>query len=194
MEPVEQIADPGDRAHAPGRLRLVQEFTNTVDNEHGREVLASPDRLRDLLVRLGLVEPATRVTRADLARAVELRAALRSLASANNGGHVDAGAPATLERAAAAGRLTIRFDPTGAAELVGAAPGVAGALGTLVAIVQTAIADGTWPRVKACRRDVCQWLFYDRSRNRAGTWCHMTVCGNRTKTRAYRRRRGGAAT
>jgi 4-azaleucine resistance transporter AzlC len=63
------------------------------------------------------------------------------------------------------------------------------ALGTLVAIVYASMESGTWPRLKACRRDVCHWVFWDASRNRSGTWCHMTVCGNRTKTKAYRRRR-----
>jgi predicted RNA-binding Zn ribbon-like protein len=36
---------------------------------------------------------------------------------------------------------------------------------------------------------VCHWLFYDRSRNRSAVWCQMAVCGNRTKTKAYRARR-----
>ena len=56
-------------------------------------------------------------------------------------------------------------------------------------IVYTATVDGTWPRLKACRREICHWLFYDHSRNRSGIWCSMAVCGNRTKTRAYRERR-----
>ncbi|HEV2869799.1 MAG TPA: CGNR zinc finger domain-containing protein, partial [Actinomycetota bacterium] len=30
--------------------------------------------------------------------------------------------------------------------------------------------------------------FYDHSTNRSGTWCTMSVCGNRRKARAYRRR------
>jgi predicted RNA-binding Zn ribbon-like protein len=50
------------------------------------------------------------------------------------------------------------------------------------------MADGSWERLKGCPRDVCHWVFYDRSRNRSSTWCAMSVCGNRTNTRAYRRR------
>ena len=80
----------------------------------------------------------------------------------------------------------------GAAELVPKAGGIAGALGTIVAAVYDAMRDGSWPRLKACRRDVCHWIFWDQSRNRSGTWCHMTVCGNRAKTRAYRRRRAAS--
>ncbi len=47
--------------------------------------------------------------------------------------------------------------------------------------------DGTWSRLKACRQ--CEWAFYDWSKNRSGRWCAMSVCGNRTKVRAYRARR-----
>ena len=61
--------------------------------------------------------------------------------------------------------------------------------GIPTAIVQRAIVDGTWARLKACRWDTCQWAFYDTSKNRSGSWCSMAVCGNRAKAAAYRRRR-----
>ena len=95
-----------------------------------------------------------------------------------------------LEEAAARGRLVIRFD-AGESRLEPAAQSVDGALADLVGIVYTAMADGTWSRLKACRRDVCGWLFYDRSRNRSAVWCQMAVCGNRVKTKAYRERTPG---
>jgi predicted RNA-binding Zn ribbon-like protein len=82
----------------------------------------------------------------------------------------------------------VRFHD-GEARLEPARRDVDGALADLVGIVHTAMADGTWSRLKACRRDVCQWLFYDRSRNRSAVWCQMAVCGNRIKTKAYRERR-----
>ena len=47
----------------------------------------------------------------------------------------------------------------------------------------------TWPRLKACRDDTCQWAFYDHSKNRSGHWCSMEVCGSRHKARQYRERR-----
>ena len=71
---------------------------------------------------------------------------------------------------------------------MGLAAGVAGALATLVGIVAEA-AGGTWLRLKSCPGEACGWIFYDRSRSGSGRWCDMTVCGNRTKTRAYRARR-----
>jgi len=188
VEPVDAIPYPGERPPAPGRLRLVQRFVNTVDFEHGREMLSSPQRLRTVLAELGLLDVDTEVRPRDLDRALAVREALRSLALANNGGATDPESIAVLERASADGRLVVRFDG-GGARLEPSTPGVRGALAELVGIVYTAMTAGTWPRLKACKRDVCQWLFYDRSRNRSARWCQMAVCGNRTKTRAYRVRR-----
>jgi hypothetical protein len=177
VEPVDAIeyhVEP-----APGRLELVRQFANTVDTEHGREMLSSPERLGVVLGDLGLLAGDARVTRADLDRALDLRDAIRALALANNG------VPTDVELRS---ELMVRVTSDTAA-LEPAKRDVAGALAELVGIVYTAMADGTWSRLKACRREVCQWLFYDRSRNRSAVWCRMAVCGNRTKTKTYRARR-----
>jgi hypothetical protein len=168
-----------DAEPAPGRLELVRRFANTVDYEHGREMLHSPARLRALLVELGLLDVGARVTARDLDRALELRQTIRELALANNGIATDA----SLES-----ELVVRVDSDGGV-LEPERRDVDGVFADLVGIVYTAMADGTWSRLKACRRDVCNWLFYDRSRNRSAVWCQMAVCGNRTKTKAYRARR-----
>ena len=179
MEPVESIDYMQDVEPAPGRLELVQRFVNTVDHEHGREVLHSPARLRAVLLELGLLDRGASVNEADLDHALELRERLRELALANNDGTEDG----VLEA-----ELVVRIDGR-VGVLEPARRNVDGALADLVGIVYTAMADGTWSRLKACRRDVCHWLFYDRSRNRSAVWCQMAVCGNRTKTKAYRARR-----
>jgi predicted RNA-binding Zn ribbon-like protein len=188
VEPVDDITYMADREPAPGRLKLVQRFVNTVDHEHGREVLSEPARLQRLLVELALLDVGATVGADDLRRALEVREALRALALANNGRPPGRDQLAVLERTAADGRLVIRFEDS-RARLIASVPGVRGALAELVGIVYTGMADGTWSRLKACDRDVCGWLFYDRSRNRSARWCQMAVCGNRTKTRAYRTRR-----
>jgi predicted RNA-binding Zn ribbon-like protein len=184
MRAVDAIDYMSDAEPAPGRLVLVERFVNTVDHEHGREVLSEPGRLRGVLE----LDAGIRIGDDDLRRALRLREALRSLALANNGGEEDPAAVAVLEDAAARGRLVVRFHD-GEARLEPARRDVDGALADLVGIVHTSMADGTWSRLKACRRDVCQWLFYDRSRNRSAVWCQMAVCGNRIKTKAYRERR-----
>ncbi|MDX6486775.1 MAG: hypothetical protein QOF43_1928 [Gaiellaceae bacterium] len=186
MEPVESIDYLTDSEPAPGRLASVQRFVNTVDFEHGREMLSEPSRLHAALD----LDPAARLGAAELKRALAVREALRGLALANNGAQPNRRDLATLEDAAERGRLVVRFDAH-ASSLEPATRSLDGALADLVGIVYTAMADGTWPRLKACRREVCQWLFYDRSRNHSAVWCRMAVCGNRTKTKAYRARKSG---
>jgi predicted RNA-binding Zn ribbon-like protein len=77
-------------------------------------------------------------------------------------------------------------------ELVPSVGGVHGALGRVAAATFAAMLDGSWPRLKACPRDVCHWAFYDRSSNASATWCSMAVCGGREKAGAYYRRRRAA--
>jgi predicted RNA-binding Zn ribbon-like protein len=172
---------------APEPLRLIQLFVNTVDLEHGREWLASPSELGAWLREHDLPAPR-RLGAKDLQCAVELREALRSLLVEHNGRPADPGAVDIVNRAALAARLTVRFDPDGTAALEPQATGLDGALGHIVALVYAASAEGTFARLKACRN--CDWAFYDYSRNRAARWCSMSLCGNRLKTKAYRRRRG----
>ena len=178
MEPVASI-DYFPTPAAPGRLHAIERFCNTLDVEHGREALHDPAALHALLFDLGLIDPDVRVSRRDLAAAHDLRDRLRSLALANNGVPTDASLDA---------QLIVRIDDEHAT-IEPLRRDVDGALAELVGIVYTAMHDGTWSRLKACRRDVCHWLFYDRSRNRSAVWCSMAVCGNRTKTRNYRARR-----
>ncbi|MFF4567490.1 CGNR zinc finger domain-containing protein [Streptomyces sp. NPDC001435] len=52
----------------------------------------------------------------------------------------------------------------------------------------TAVADGSLKRLKLCASSDCRWASRDTSRSGGGRWCSMAVCGNRHKTRAYRRR------
>jgi predicted RNA-binding Zn ribbon-like protein len=66
--------------------------------------------------------------------------------------------------------------------------GLAAALGQIVGVLAQAAADGTLGRLNVCANDVCRWAHWDGSRNRSGRWCTMAVCGNRIKTRAFRRR------
>ena len=70
------------------------------------------------------------------------------------------------------------------------ADGVDGLCGQLVSVAVTAMLDGSWERLKACRN--CRWAFFDESKNRSAHWCSMSLCGNRLKTRAYRRRQRSA--
>ena len=181
-------AEPGGRPPAPEPLRLVQRFVNTHDREQGRDRFATPAASARWLRDVGL--PAGRLNQDDLDRFVALREALRQLLLANNGFPLDDSAFETLNTEAARTHARIHFGTTGVT-LVPRARGVDRALGQIVDAVFQGMVNGTWRRLKACRRDVCQWAFYDHSKNASGHWCTMEICGNRTKTRTYWRRHHG---
>ena len=159
---------------APEPLRLVQRLVNTVDLEH------DVDWLEDLLAEESVV-----ATPGELVRAREAREALRELLHANNRQPVVGDPHTILRRVAGRARFTLDLDLPA---LKPDADGVDGFLGRVLAVAYGAMADGTWRRLKACRNHACRWAFYDYSRNRSASWCSMQLCGNRTKTRAYRRR------
>jgi predicted RNA-binding Zn ribbon-like protein len=154
---------------APDPLRQVQLFVNSIDVHNDVEWL--PQWLADH--GLGGAER----------RARELREALRLLMLANNGLPPDGSAVDVVNRAAA--RVAVQLDEAGAVRLSSDGD----ALDEIVVIALSAMLEGTWSRLKACRN--CRWCFYDYSPNRSATWCSMQLCGNRTKTRRYRRRRVG---
>lgn len=172
-------------------MALVQAFANTLAEEGARrwEAFADPESLRRWLARRGLLSGREKVGGADVARAKDVRRALRSLLAANNGGEVDPGAIQALNGASEGAMLVVRFGSDGRSTLQPGAKGLDGAIGEILAAAVAGMENGSWWRLKACDR--CAWAFYDRSRNRSGRWCSMEVCGNRAKTRAYRRRKTG---
>jgi predicted RNA-binding Zn ribbon-like protein len=181
------------RKPAPGDLKLVQGFINTLDLEDEINDLPDAESLTRWLVHYGLMAPGETVGNADYEQAIRVREALRAVLVANNGGPLDRSAVDTLNSAAKTAELLVRFDAdSGTARLVPVRGGIDGALGRLLAIVERAQADGTWERFKGCPDEDCHWAFYDWSKNRSATWCSMEVCGNRAKARAYRERRRGA--
>ena len=172
---------------APGALELVRAFANTLDVEEGSDALATTEGLAAWLAAHDLPGGA-QVGDDDLSRAAALRDAFRRLALAN-AGHADpSSALAAVNDIAAGCRLVVHLRADGAA-LQPAGAGMDAALGRLLAIAYDALRDGTWSRLKACVNDECQWLFYDRSKNRSGKWCTMSACGDVVNARAYRARR-----
>jgi predicted RNA-binding Zn ribbon-like protein len=181
--------ESGSRDRAPGALALVQAFVNTVDFEPSKEDLRTPGQLYQWLCDHGLVEDGQSLDQQDLDRTLEFREALRALLLANNGGDLTADAIETINRVGHNARFVVRFDADGRSRLEPSVAGVDAAFARLLAIVNTAMTEGTWPRLKACRSHTCQWAFYDASKNRSGAWCSMAVCGSRSKARSYRERR-----
>jgi predicted RNA-binding Zn ribbon-like protein len=167
---------------------LIRDFVNTNDILDGEDALATPAELAAWCAEQGLLTRPARSTAADLRRAIELREALRRLLLANNGIDVDtASAYGVLDDAACRARVGLRCTD-GCATLQPAAAGITGALGSIVAAVHAATADGSWSRLKACRARDCEWAFVDHAKNQSRAWCSMRVCGNREKARSFRER------
>jgi predicted RNA-binding Zn ribbon-like protein len=175
---------------APGELELVRQFVNTleIDGETRSEELRSPELLERWLKKRGLLSPSAALKESDLRKALELREALRGIMLAHNGVAVGREPFEVFDRLAAQAGLAVRVVGDDSARLEPTGSGLNSAIGTIAAIVYQSGVDGSWPRLKACAADDCQWAFYDASKNRSGTWCDMSSCGNRAKVRAYRQR------
>jgi predicted RNA-binding Zn ribbon-like protein len=177
---------------APMPLLLVQAFVNTLDPDAGTDLLAEPETAARWLASAGLMDADGPVDPADAELARGVREGLRALLE-----HGPALTPEQLrplQAVAEAHRARLSVDPAGALGLDN--PGrrdLRHGLFDLLLIVRDAQQDGDWPRLKVCANPDCRWAFYDRSRNRQGTWCEMAVCGNRLKNRSLRARRRGPA-
>lgn len=166
----------------------MQELVNTRDLEHGTDLLADEAGLRAWLLHRNLIGRDDEVTRRHVAQAIELREAIRALLLARASGSADAEAAAAFRRVARGAPIVASVDGGGTPVLLAEKDGVAGAFGTLCAIVATAETDGTWRRLKACVSETCHGAFYDRSKNNSSRWCSMDLCGTPAKMRRYRAR------
>lgn len=178
---------PRPSPSAPGELDLVRRFVNTLDVEDGVDALAGVEGWTAWAEGPSAAGTARPV---DLRRLRELREAIRKALLAN---HDRAPLPTVTREAMDSalrwsGARTTVSDHGLTVEPQGEGPRYLA--GAVLAITATALADGTWSRLKACRDDSCRWAFYDHSRSRTGQWCSMEVCGNRNKQSRWRERRG----
>ncbi|MFF5206277.1 CGNR zinc finger domain-containing protein [Streptosporangium sp. NPDC000396] len=163
---------------------LVCDFVNSYDVESDTDAIPSPAALAAWLGKRGLTGPGDTADDADLALAVDLRESLRAALRHNHDRDHEPRPPHMFDGLA----LRVALTADGPV-LEPVAAGVPGGLARIAAAVMSAHADGMWPRLKVCTESTCQWAFIDSSKNRSRSWCSMRVCGNRTKTRAYRARR-----
>jgi predicted RNA-binding Zn ribbon-like protein len=173
------------RPEAPLPIATVRDFVNTDDRETGVDLLVTPAGLSTYLRDEGLLAGSARASRRDLDQARELRALLRAALVANHDGSRDpiVGLGPAVEHLEV--RLTWSEDGPG---LEPRRPGVPGALARIGIAAYEAASDGTWPRLKICSSDACEWAYFDHSKNQSRRWCEYG-CGNRAKSRALRERR-----
>jgi predicted RNA-binding Zn ribbon-like protein len=180
------------RNAVPSRIATVYEFLNTRDwraFEHGgrrhvpADELPAPAALRRWLIERHLLPQRSRVRAAEFHMALRLRQELRELVETRSrAAFTSAGGRSTLN--------ALRLRPTpasdGALTLLPAGRGVERALATIA--IEAVLSGRHWLRLKMCLSTECKWIFYDHSRSGLGRWCESDICGNRERTRAYRRR------
>lgn len=168
---------------------LVVEFVNTRDLNEGTDLIGEPRALERWIgdyggaVETGSVDPDSH------RRLLALRESLRALLRANNGGEAGDEELRALREAAERSRFRTTLDEDGRLGIDPAGGGAEAFEARLLLALERIQSLGAWPRLKVCPTDDCQWAFYDTSRNRSRTWCSMEECGNRQKTRRYRRRK-----
>ena len=151
--------------------------------------LADQSDARPWLVDNQLLARHAEMIEADLDLVRRVREALRALLVQNAGGPTPAdSALAPLREIASTGTARAFLAGDGEVQLAATGDSVRDRLVDLLLTVRDAQRDGTWPLLKACANDECQWAFYDKSRNHGGTWCEMSACGNKLKNRAFRAR------
>jgi predicted RNA-binding Zn ribbon-like protein len=168
---------PGGREPAPGDLALVQAFVNSnyslEEHDRGAELLDSPQGLERWFRKRDLDG-----TRVDLEEALAVREGLRALLVAKRSDEPDRHAIDTLNAIAGSRGVSVQLGLDGPSFESPGDP-----LALILALAAKSMLDGTWARLKACKE--CCWAFYDHSKNGAGSWCSMKVCGGRVKQRAY---------
>lgn len=182
-----------EKLPAEPEVELLVAFVNSRDVERGTDAIASPAGLAAWMsAHAGEVaatgEPGPAAHRELLA----LRESLRALLRANNGVATAEAELEPLREAAARSCYRATLAPGGRLALDPDGAGLAALEARLLLAVERLQAQGAWPRLKACPAEDCQWAFFDASRNRSRTWCSMEECGNREKTRRYRRRRASS--
>ena len=177
-----------DRPTASGDLGLIQAFVNTVDLQDGPEELTDQNTLKRWLVAKGLMNETQEVEASDLKHAIALREAIRGVIGANSSAPVYPVDIATLNGAATASGLRMRFGADAKPRLEPVVAGAVGAMGRIVATLYSAMEDESWTRLKLCGSQTCRWAYYDLSKNHSSRWCNMASCGNREKARRFRTR------
>lgn len=180
----------------PAELAVLYEFLNSADlrsyvekgEQHVRsDELGTQTQLESWMRERGLLKKGERVTVDDHRRALELRRALRSFLEL-----LPDSRGATRQRAeclnavSAFYPLVVKIAQAGTLKLQPAT--AVNGLGEVMAELFSLAESGRLDRLKMCSSDECQWVFFDRSKPGNRRWCSSLLCGNRQKTRNYRKR------
>jgi len=189
------------RFQVPDALANLYDFANSFDvrrfTHHGlphrqHDALKSADDLGAWLVQQKLARPGTKIAPAMFEAALALRAGLRDYLQRDPAERRGSSATRALNAAIAAFPLRAELGGEVGGALRPMRDDALAGLSAIAAALYDGARDGSLDRLKMCAADECRWVFFDRSKPATRRWCMSRLCGNRTKTRAYRERRRGS--
>jgi predicted RNA-binding Zn ribbon-like protein len=180
----------------PDALANLYDFANTLDVRHFThhgvphrqdDELKSASDLAAWMAQRKLARSGAKITPAMFESALKLRAGLRDYLQHDPPERRNKSATRALNAAIAAFPLRAELDGEGGALRPVRDDALAG-LSALAAELYDSARDGSLDRLKMCAADECRRVFFDRSKPATRRWCMSALCGNRSKTRAYRER------
>jgi len=182
----------------PDELANLYDFANSLDvrhfTHHGVQHLQSdelkgPRELSVWMSQRGLLWSGAKITPAMFDTALQLRSSVRTYLEIDPAERRRAGdAVRSLNKAMRLLPLVAEARNDGVMALRAGRDDALAGLSVVVAEMYDGSVRGTLDRLKMCAAEECRRVFFDRSKPATRRWCMSTLCGNRTKTRAYRAR------
>jgi predicted RNA-binding Zn ribbon-like protein len=182
----------------PDELANLYDFANSLDvrhfTHHGvqhlqRDELKGPRELGAWMSQRGLLWSGAKITPAMFDTALQLRSSVRTYLEIDSAERRKIGdAVRSLNKAMRLFPLVAEARDGGVMALRAGRDDALAGLSVVVAEMYDGSVRGTLDRLKMCAAEECRRVFFDRSKPATRRWCMSTLCGNRTKTRAYRER------
>jgi predicted RNA-binding Zn ribbon-like protein len=182
----------------PAEIALLYDFVNSLDVRRFvhrgvqrviRDELETPDQLSKWMASHGLLSRNATISKSAHIHALRLRAVLRDFVQLEPGqARRDPAVARALNEMALQFPLVVGLNAGGKLGLVAARRDGVGCLAAVLGELEHIAAVGRLDRLKMCASAECRWIFFDRSKPSSRRWCVSALCGNREKTRAYRRR------
>jgi predicted RNA-binding Zn ribbon-like protein len=185
---------PSKKFLVPLELALLYDFVNSLDlrqytekgkQHEGHDELSTAGQLEQWMREHGLLDTDAHVSAHAHRLALRLRGSVRDYLQEETGTRASP-VLARLNELSSAFPLVLAASRGGKIDLE-PAPSSSGLARVLAQLYRLAVA-GRLERLKMCASEQCRWVFFDRSKPGNRRWCSSVLCGNRHKTRNYRRR------
>jgi predicted RNA-binding Zn ribbon-like protein len=168
------------RDAAPGLLRLIQSFANTLTADDAADLLGTREEAAAWLRTAVLLPAEAGLSNSEHGALLRLRDSIRDILAAHAGAREDAEAAARLTKALADGRLVLIVEPASTVQLASAArASYAHVVASFAVAVAKSATAGTWLRLKTCSDTDCGQAFYDDSAAATADHCSRHAADGR---------------